>query len=417
MKPITASILVIAAFALGACGRNNISDTKSAAKEPSSAPKPEATARTKEMKTIGGLLKIEGGRDGDMTHVTLNGRPIPGNPGVNDAADIVRKFHADGVDVVLIADSSNGSCCNAWENDNFLIIKADGSASVAKQVPINNKDQGGWDGSFMCGNGDSSPKKVGNVIEVVCNEAGNNSSTTYKWTYSNGVVTESSNRLTDAQVEALAQTVINKGDPASLSKLKSSANTGDVKAQLVLGIMYLQGSGVEKDARAGVSLIKDAAEQGDAKAQALMGSIYAEGAVVQQDEVKALAWFQKAAEQGSSAAENALGVMYYTGSGTVKDNDKAAYWWRKAAAQGNNNAEENLRKINGGGDSRAQQGAFSVVEYADRLANNVNLNMPACANLAQTIRNLGRNTSVPAYVAKAQIDTVFDRVPAACLLH
>jgi hypothetical protein len=202
MKKLTflASIIV---FALAGCGKTHVDSGVAQTKAPISTAGSQSAQSAdeadsynepdlKSMKTIGGILPVNGGEfshSGGQAAISLNGRPIPGVGGF-DLASIVKKFRIDGDDIVLVTSSCSGSSCD-WEFDDFLRIKKDGSVSVAKQIPINKKDEGGWSGSFTCGNGASNPKQVGNAIQVVCTKSEGRTQTTYLWTYKDGVVMES----------------------------------------------------------------------------------------------------------------------------------------------------------------------------------------------------------------------------------
>jgi TPR repeat protein len=93
-----------------------------------------------------------------------------------------------------------------------------------------------------------------------------------------------------------------------LPSLQQRANSGDVAAQLLLGMLYQQGCGV-----------------------------------VQSDIKTALTWYHKAADQKNSIAENQIGVYYDAGSGRNKA--QGLQWYRKAAEHGDAVAEHNLGEM------------------------------------------------------------------------
>jgi hypothetical protein len=202
MKKLT-FLMAIIAFALAGCGKTHVYSGVAQTKAPISTAASQSAQSAdeasdynepdlKSIKTIGGLLTVSGGlssNSGEPVVISLNGRPIP-DVGGYDLASIVKKFRIDGDDIVLVTSSCSGSSCD-WEYDDFLRIKKDGSVSVAKQIPINKKDEGGWSGSFTCGNGASNPKQVGNTIQVVCTKSEGRTETTYLWTYKDGVVMKS----------------------------------------------------------------------------------------------------------------------------------------------------------------------------------------------------------------------------------
>jgi len=76
------------------------------------------------------------------------------------------------------------------------------------------------------------------------------------------------------------------------------------------------------------------AEQGLADAQLIIGLMYDKGQGLQHDYVKAAKWYKKAAEQGLVPAQTLLGFMYGEGRGVIQDDIKAHKWLNIAASQG-----------------------------------------------------------------------------------
>ncbi|MGD8784848.1 MAG: tetratricopeptide repeat protein [Thioalkalispiraceae bacterium] len=84
------------------------------------------------------------------------------------------------------------------------------------------------------------------------------------------------------------------------------------------------------------------AEQGDPEAQYNIGLLFMNGNGVEQNERTALHWFTRAGEQGLADAQYNAGVLFYTGKGVYPDNKSAIEWWQLAANQGHPNAQNNL---------------------------------------------------------------------------
>ena len=76
------------------------------------------------------------------------------------------------------------------------------------------------------------------------------------------------------------------------------------------------------------------AETGDARAQYLLGVMYGDGQGVAQDYAAAASWYRKAADQGYAAAQYNLGGMYYNGQGVAWDYVQAHKWFNLSAASG-----------------------------------------------------------------------------------
>ena len=94
------------------------------------------------------------------------------------------------------------------------------------------------------------------------------------------------------------------------------------EAQFNLGVRYLKGSGVPKDATKAVEFFRLAADQGHAEALCFLGGCYFEGNGVPEDATKAVEFFKLAAHQGRAEAWFALCVCYVMGYGVPKDATK-----------------------------------------------------------------------------------------------
>ena len=119
-----------------------------------------------------------------------------------------------------------------------------------------------------------------------------------------------------------------------LAALRKRAESGDVKAQVQLGLAYASGDGVTADESEAVKWFRKAADQGDAAGEYYLGEVYATGRGVPVDYVEALKWLRKAAAQGEAHAQYNLAAMYLQGLGVSKDEAEAAKWMRRAADQG-----------------------------------------------------------------------------------
>ena len=78
-----------------------------------------------------------------------------------------------------------------------------------------------------------------------------------------------------------------------------------------------------------------AAESGDVDAMNLLGVLFATDAKEPSDYSMALYWFQKAADAGSTDAMNNMANMYLRGLGVARDYANAFRWFRQAADGGN----------------------------------------------------------------------------------
>jgi len=86
-----------------------------------------------------------------------------------------------------------------------------------------------------------------------------------------------------------------------------------------------------------------AASDGNPKAQMLLGQLYFNGEGVDRDLAHALYWYNKAAESGFADAQFRLGMLYHSGKNGVERNLDSAYkWLTKALENGRQDAKEIL---------------------------------------------------------------------------
>lgn len=110
-----------------------------------------------------------------------------------------------------------------------------------------------------------------------------------------------------------------------------TADLGHAPAMTSLGVLALEGRGVEQDAARALALFAAAASEGDARAQNNLGLMYARGEGVEQDYGRAAGLFQAAADQGLSQALVNLAVLYENGFGVALDEAEAVRLYREAA--------------------------------------------------------------------------------------
>ena len=70
---------------------------------------------------------------------------------------------------------------------------------------------------------------------------------------------------------------------------------------------------------ADLQTLQTQAAQGDMKAQVNLGRLYLDGHDVPEDYAMARQWYEKAAAQGNEWAQNDLGAMYDNGHGVPQD--------------------------------------------------------------------------------------------------
>jgi len=113
-----------------------------------------------------------------------------------------------------------------------------------------------------------------------------------------------------------------------LGPIRRAANTGDARAQVLMGWMF--SSGLRHDQEKAVEWFRKAAEQGDATGQEELARAYERGFGVEKDIKQAEFWYLKAAEQGDLTAQWWLAYAYATDRGVERDDQAALRWMRLA---------------------------------------------------------------------------------------
>ncbi len=117
-----------------------------------------------------------------------------------------------------------------------------------------------------------------------------------------------------------------------------STNNDDNRAMLVMGIIYANGDGVQRDSEKSFKWFEKSAKGGNIHAFNKLGNIYAS----KEDFENAFKWFEKAALNGDSQAAYNLGYFYTGGLGVKMDLKKSLEWYEKASIAGNTDAQLNL---------------------------------------------------------------------------
>jgi PAS domain S-box-containing protein len=115
--------------------------------------------------------------------------------------------------------------------------------------------------------------------------------------------------------------------------VRPMAEQGDSRAQSLLGLIYFEGHGVQRDDFEAMKWYRRAADQGDASAQLKVGDLYFEGRGVPQDYSEAARWYRLAADRGDAVAQYNLGISYARGDGVPQDNVLAHMWFNLAATR------------------------------------------------------------------------------------
>lgn len=120
-------------------------------------------------------------------------------------------------------------------------------------------------------------------------------------------------------------------DVEAFSWLLKAANHGDIDAQFLIALMYLNGIGVEaSDANAFFWLSKLANDE-HILSQYYLALFYQNGWSVDINSQESIKWLSSAAEKNNTDAQFMLGSLYEQGNGVAKDLKKANEWYKKSA--------------------------------------------------------------------------------------
>ena len=118
---------------------------------------------------------------------------------------------------------------------------------------------------------------------------------------------------------------------------------GNATAQLIVGLCYENGLGVEQNSETAMKWYELASEQKNAPAQVRLAYCYALGLGVPKDAAKAVQLIQDAAGAGDPEAQFTLALYYSKGMyGLEKNLEESFAWMQKSAEQGYGQAERYL---------------------------------------------------------------------------
>lgn len=133
----------------------------------------------------------------------------------------------------------------------------------------------------------------------------------------------------------------NKEVNKSVRAFKRLADNGHAKAQLILGIMHLEGSEVDQNSVAAVMWLRKAAKQGNIDAIYRLAQIYIKGSEpIEADIAEAISLHTQATERGHTDAPYRLGQIFQKGHGVPTDIAAAKHWFSIAAERGHKKAKK-----------------------------------------------------------------------------
>lgn len=147
----------------------------------------------------------------------------------------------------------------------------------------------------------------------------------------------------------------------------------DATVQNNIGIMYMDGKGVQRNMKLAVQWLARSAANGSSLGQNNLGGLYRDGKGVNRDFGKALTYFAASAAQGNAAGQLNLGLLYMYGQGVRQDLSKAYMWFDLASAQNLKQATYNRSLV---ASRMNQQAQLQAHTQAQRCADQ---NFKGCA--------------------------------------
>src|SRR5215217_923576 len=120
----------------------------------------------------------------------------------------------------------------------------------------------------------------------------------------------------------------------AIELLKRASDAEIPDAQHALGVLYLKGRGVERNAAEAARLFERAAKNGSSVGEVEYAILLFNGDGVPASESQAARYFRRAAAKGSAIAQNRLARLLVAGRGVPGNKVDAAAWHILAAAQG-----------------------------------------------------------------------------------
>jgi TPR repeat protein len=144
-------------------------------------------------------------------------------------------------------------------------------------------------------------------------------------------------------------TSLSKKDPeAAMSYIQQAMAQPhrDPEAAVTYARFKMKGFGTEEDPSGSFKILKGLEQEAPDTPELdfLLGYMYEEGLGTQRDLTAALRYYKQGAEKGDNRAMNNLASMYELGSGADRDINEAIKWYGEAARLGNDDAKVNLKR-------------------------------------------------------------------------
>ena len=201
----------------------------------------------------------------------------------------------------------------------------------------------------------------------------------------------------------------------TLHWLKKGSSLGIADCQTALGIIYIQGSQVERDEEKAHNLFHLASLQGDAWGMYLLGLTYENGHGTEKDQALAFKCYLDSAKKGSTKASYKVGVAYLWGEGGEEDIPAGARWLKTAANAGHADSQAYLGMLfsyGHGVEENSEIALYWLHQAAKQdspiglreLANMYETGDGVDADIAEATRLMAKAASLGDYKAKAWIE-------------
>lgn len=146
-----------------------------------------------------------------------------------------------------------------------------------------------------------------------------------------------------AQYSYGAYCLMKDDDKEAVKWLQKAADQGHLDAEYSMGILLLNGRGVEQSVQKGCDYLLKSGMKGQTTALYVLGMTHIEGTNgIRKNEVIGTFLFKNAAVQGDPEAQWALSTLFSTAVGTRLDPVAAAEWMQRAAENGHKQAKHYL---------------------------------------------------------------------------
>lgn len=121
---------------------------------------------------------------------------------------------------------------------------------------------------------------------------------------------------------------------------KMLSDRDDMQARMILGMLYADGTGCDRNIDTALTLLASAATHGNAEAYRHMGDIFISGKLIEPSADKALECYKAAADLGMTNAYERMGDIYRLGELVPRDMAKAIELYDLGAKEGHSGARE-----------------------------------------------------------------------------